>query len=83
LAEELAQDVFLQFYEQKPTIESPAHLASWLRRASMHRCIDALRKRGTKEVEMEELPEIAEEPVESDSLRDEKLQKLVASMPGA
>src|SRR4051812_994237 len=30
LAEEVAQDVFLQLYEQLATIESPSHLTAWL-----------------------------------------------------
>src|SRR4051812_33114804 len=44
VAEELAQDVFLQCHRQLDQIQSRAHAASWLRRAICHRAIDELCK---------------------------------------
>lgn len=44
-AEELAQDVFVQLYHNLERIESRAHLAAWLRRTTLHRIIDSLRRR--------------------------------------
>ena len=43
LAEEIAQDVFMQLHAALPRIESAAHLGAWLRRTTTHRVIDALR----------------------------------------
>ena len=45
LAEEIAQDVFLQLHGALPRIESAAHLGAWLRRTTSHRVIDTLRAR--------------------------------------
>lgn len=44
-AEDLAQDVFVQLYRNLEHIQSSAHLAAWLRRATYHRVIDSLRRR--------------------------------------
>ena len=45
LAEEIAQDVFMQLHAALPRIESGAHLGAWLRRTTSHRVIDTLRVR--------------------------------------
>jgi RNA polymerase sigma-70 factor (ECF subfamily) len=45
VAEEIAQDVFLQLHASLPRIESAAHLGAWLRRTTSHRVIDTLRAR--------------------------------------
>lgn len=44
-AEDVAQDVFLELFRGLSQIESVAHLAAWLRRVAVHRCIDRFRKR--------------------------------------
>ena len=45
LAEEIAQDVFLELDRHLARIESPAHALNWLRRVAMSRSADALRRR--------------------------------------
>jgi RNA polymerase sigma-70 factor (ECF subfamily) len=45
LAEDLAQEVFLQLHCNLRSIESTAHLMFWLRRVTAHRAIDLLRRR--------------------------------------
>jgi RNA polymerase sigma-70 factor (ECF subfamily) len=45
LAEEIAQDVFLELDRHLGKIESPAHACFWLRRVAMSRSADALRRR--------------------------------------
>jgi RNA polymerase sigma-70 factor, ECF subfamily len=45
LAEDLAQEVFLQLHRNLGAIESAAHLRFWLRRVTAHRAIDRLRQR--------------------------------------
>ena len=49
-AEDLAQVVFVQLHRHLATIESDAHLASWLRRVVTHRAIDAVRERKRRPV---------------------------------
>ena len=43
-AEDLAQEVFLQLYRSLGSLESEEHLGFWLRRVTMHRAIDRLRR---------------------------------------
>jgi RNA polymerase sigma-70 factor (ECF subfamily) len=82
IAEEVVQDVLLQLFEKAPVIESPAHLQSWLRRSVTHRCIDlARRKHMQVETQIEDMPDIAEELPDNDPLLDERLRRLVASLP--
>jgi RNA polymerase sigma-70 factor, ECF subfamily len=82
VAEEVAQDVFLQLYEKRNSIESGPHCVAWLRRTTIHRCIDACRRSSVQhEVQLEQLPEIAADYSESDPLLEEKLGRLIASLP--
>lgn len=82
LAEELAQDVFLQLYRSLDKLDSAEHAAHWLRRVTGHRCIDFVRKRRVeKPVDLDAAPEPAAEPRESDPLLRDRLRRLVASLP--
>ena len=45
LAEDLAQDVFMQLNRNLQSIESSAHLAFWLRKVTAFKAIDQLRRR--------------------------------------
>jgi RNA polymerase sigma-70 factor, ECF subfamily len=45
LAEEVAQDVFFELYSQLPSLASQEHAVHWLRRVTVHRSIDAARRR--------------------------------------
>src|SRR5688572_8844703 len=44
LAEELAQEVFLNLHQNLHSIKSPEHLTFWLRKVTSHRCIDQARR---------------------------------------
>src|SRR5271156_6714881 len=44
LAEEIAQDVFLALDKSLSKIENPLHARFWLRRVTMNRAADALRR---------------------------------------
>jgi RNA polymerase sigma-70 factor, ECF subfamily len=44
LAEEVAQDVFLELYRQLPSLSSEEHVVHWLRRVTVHRSIDQARR---------------------------------------
>src|ERR1043165_8559186 len=67
IAEEIAQDVFLKLYENRDAVKCGPHCMAWLRRTTIHRCIDARRKSSfLHEVQLEQLPEISVHPPESD-----------------
>jgi RNA polymerase sigma-70 factor (ECF subfamily) len=81
-AEELAQDVFLQIYQQLGRIESSSHATWWLRRAICHRCIDEVRKRKLRpRVGLEDAPEPAVRDAQRDPLLRDRLRRLVESLP--
>jgi len=81
-AEELAQDVFLQIYQQLGRIESSSHATWWLRRAICHRCIDEVRKRKLRpRVGLEDAPEPAARDAQRDPLLRDQLRRLVESLP--
>jgi RNA polymerase sigma-70 factor (ECF subfamily) len=91
LAEETAQDVFLELYAALDGLESDAHILHWLRRATAHRSIDRIRQRArrpeiaTDPAELRELalPELATEASPGDPLLSRQLRQLVASLPEA
>lgn len=86
-AEEIAQDVFLELHAKLGELTSEAHVVYWLRRVTVHRSIDRIRKRQRQpEVAMDwsELPDVAD----SSSLDSQEgpllspwLQQLVSSLP--
>ena len=45
LAEEVAQDVFLELYGHMASLASEEHVVHWLRRVTVHRSIDQARRR--------------------------------------
>jgi RNA polymerase sigma-70 factor (ECF subfamily) len=82
VAEEVVQDVFLQCFENRANIESGSHLKAWLRRAATHRCIDIVRSGAArKEIQMDELPELADVGSDDDPFIRDRLRRLVASLP--
>jgi len=52
LAEEVAQDVFLELDRHMERIESPEHALNWLRRVAMSRSADAMRRRRVRGVDL-------------------------------
>jgi RNA polymerase sigma-70 factor (ECF subfamily) len=52
LAEEIAQDVFLELDRHLGRIESQAHACFWLRRVAMSRSADALRRRKVRRMDL-------------------------------
>ncbi len=47
-AEEVAQDTFLELFRTGDRLESEDHVRFWLRRVTVHRATDALRRRKTR-----------------------------------
>lgn len=81
-AEELAQDVFLQLYRHLDEMQSPEHVVYWLRRVTANRCISEARRRQRRpEVPLEDAPEPEAPGTSGDLLADERLRRLVASLP--
>jgi len=82
LAEEVAQEVFLQLYEGHRSVATGSHCVAWLRRSTIHRCIDTVRRASFRqEVHMDLLPEIPVDAPETDPLLQEGLRRLIASLP--
>lgn len=52
LAEEIAQDVFLELDEHLGRIRSPEHARFWLRQVTMNRSTDALRRKRVRGVDL-------------------------------
>jgi RNA polymerase sigma-70 factor (ECF subfamily) len=84
LAEEIAQDVFLELDRNLGKIESPLHARFWLRRVTMSRSADALRRNKVRGmdlwVEMEDNHAAAEE--EPNSPLGARLERLLLTLPG-
>jgi RNA polymerase sigma-70 factor (ECF subfamily) len=82
VAEELAQDVFLDLYRSLARIGSAAHARAWLRRTTSHRCIDRMRRLARRpEVGVEALPDRAAPAPASDVLLAGRVGQLVAALP--
>ncbi|MEK7406214.1 MAG: sigma-70 family RNA polymerase sigma factor [Acidobacteriota bacterium] len=81
LAEEVAQDVFLQLHRALPALKSAEHVTFWLRRTTSHRSIDYARRRRVRQVSLEEAPELSTAPDPGDPMLARRLRRLVASLP--
>ncbi len=84
LAEETAQDVFLELHAKLDELESDEHVLHWLRRTTVHRSIDRIRQRERRpEVVTDpgELPELAVDALPGDPLLSRQIRQLVASLP--
>jgi RNA polymerase sigma-70 factor, ECF subfamily len=82
LAEEVAQETFWQLHKHLESLESPAHVVYWLRRATSNRCIDyARRQRLAPQVCLESVPEPAAGDAPGDPMLARRLRQLVASLP--
>ena len=88
MAEDAAQDVFLELHAKLSELASEAHVLYWLRRVTVHRSIDRIRRRQRQrqpEVAMDwnELPELPDSSTSSqgDPLLNRWLHQLVRSLP--
>jgi RNA polymerase sigma-70 factor (ECF subfamily) len=83
LAEEIAQDVFMELDRNLAKIESAAHACFWLRRVAMSRSADALRRRRVRGldlwVEMEDRHGIRVE--QSASPLGARIEQMLATLP--
>jgi RNA polymerase sigma-70 factor (ECF subfamily) len=83
LAEEIAQDVFMELDRHMNRIESAEHACFWLRRVVMSRSTDALRRRRVRGVDLwVEIEENHGAPVEeSTSPLAARLEQLLTTLP--
>ncbi|HET7099703.1 MAG TPA: sigma-70 family RNA polymerase sigma factor [Terriglobia bacterium] len=82
MAEDLAQDVFLELYRNVGRIQSGEHLRFWLRKVTCHRSIDRVRRREPNGVlSLDDVPEPAVAAQSRDPLLEARLWKLVATLP--
>jgi RNA polymerase sigma-70 factor, ECF subfamily len=82
LAEETAQEVFLDVYRNLHKIESAAHLQWWLRRTTLNRCIDQSRSAAYRsEVALQDVAEPAREDAQHDPLAGESLRRWLQTLP--
>lgn len=83
LAEEIAQDVFLELDRNLAKIDNPLHARHWLRRVAMNRSADALRRRKVRGVdlwvELDENHGVQEE--DRGSPLAARLERLLCSLP--
>lgn len=83
-AEDLAQEVFLQLHGNLAAIESPDHLAFWLRRVTMHRAIDRLRREPRLVLSpLADAERVASEAVEADPILERRLRGLLGELTPA
>ena len=82
LAEDVAQEVFLDLYQRLAAIQSPAHLTFWLRKVAVHRSIDQGRKqRNRRESDLEHVPEPAAESKPRDPMLLDRLRQTLGMLP--
>jgi RNA polymerase sigma-70 factor (ECF subfamily) len=85
LAEEIAQDVFLELDRNLGRIENADHACFWLRRVAMSRSTDALRRRKTRGMDLRvEMDENQGTQAENQSSRlGARVEQLLATLPEA
>ena len=84
IAEEIAQEVFLQLYRSLDRIGSDEHLTNWLRRTATHRTLDYCRTRSKASfTAIDSVPEPSVEHFEPDPLLGDLLRKHLRALPSA
>jgi RNA polymerase sigma-70 factor (ECF subfamily) len=82
VAEELAQDVFLDLHRNWSSMQSAQHIVFWLRKVTSRRAIDFMRRRKTRaETSLEEMAEPTALERLHDSMLSSYLERMVASLP--
>ena len=83
-AEDLAQEVFLQLYRSLSRVASEQHLAFWLRRVTMHRAIDRMRREPRYlTTPLAEAGLVAGESADADPILEHRLRGLLEELAPA
>jgi RNA polymerase sigma-70 factor (ECF subfamily) len=81
-AEDIAQDVFLRLFRDIHRIESESHLVHWLRRTTIHRCLDVRRRSGgRRHASLEDVDIAAPRPAEPDPILAQTLRRFLTELP--
>lgn len=80
VAEEIAQDVFLQLYRSIAAIHSDSHLVHWLRQVVSRRCIDQTRRNRFRKVELDDA-DLTTSPKLTDPFLAKQLRARIAELP--
>ena len=85
LAEEIAQDVFVELDRNLGKMESADHVRFWLRRVTMSRSADAMRRRRVRGIDLwVEMEDVHGVPAENRaSPLSARLEQLLATLPEA
>ena len=82
IAEELAQDAYLELFRNLHKLESDMHVVNWLRQTTTRKCIDyTRRKKNGPHLSLDSIPERRVGPVERDPVMAAELSRKVASLP--
>lgn len=87
VAEEVAQDVFLELHRWLPRLETGDHVRNWLRRTATHRATDAYRRRSVRpEGTAEEWDEVFEragtaEPMHRGGAMESAMERMLLTLP--
>jgi len=82
-AEDLAQEVFLGLHRHLASVESALHLEFWLRKVTVNRAIDHLRRRPRNDLSLEDAGVLISDTTDSDPLLQRRLRTLLAQLPPA
>ncbi len=84
LAEEIAQDVFLELHHGLERLEDADHLRNWLRRVVTHRATDAIRRRRIRpEGQSEQWGDVHDRPASQpeDGSMEVAMERMLLSLP--
>ena len=82
LAEDIAQEVYLELFKNLDRIVSDLHLSFWLRQAVTRKCIDHTRRLKHRRYQpLEDITEPGVDPEESDPFLAAALRQKVAALP--
>lgn len=82
VAEDIAQDAYLELHRNLAKIESDLHLTFWLRQTVTRKCIDWTRRlKHRRHQPMEDAPEPGVEPEHRDPILADELGRMVATLP--
>jgi len=81
LAEEVAQDVFLELHRCMSSVQSEEHALFWLRKVAAHRAIDAARRSARVPETAADVDDLPGEINSGDPLLAQHLRHVVAGLP--
>ena len=82
LAEDIAQDVYMELFRNLPRIQSDLHLSFWLKQAVTRKCIDYTRRLKHRRYQpLDEIVEPGLAPPARDPLLAESLRRKVDALP--